>query len=90
MTGRPSSLLFLLPGLLVGSACGDRFQAGLANAPSIERQNRPRRPYDVISNGPESCPSSQGAADPLVGRRPACAEASSAGVGAYDAGAWDE
>ena len=40
--------------ILLGTACGERFEAGLADAPSIERQTRPRRSHDVISNGQES------------------------------------
>jgi hypothetical protein len=35
--------------------CGERFQAGLANAPSAERKSEPRREYDVISTGDEAC-----------------------------------
>ncbi len=59
---------------LLGAACGERFEAGLANAPSLDRQTRPRRPHDVISNGQESCPQSAASADPLWNRVPPCEE----------------
>jgi hypothetical protein len=58
------------------AGCGDaRLEAGLANAPSAQRQNRPRvTSGDVIANGHDSCP--EGAAvDPLPGRIPPCEEA---------------
>jgi hypothetical protein len=37
------------------AACGERVEAGLANAPSIERKTEPRNAYDVVSNGDEGC-----------------------------------
>jgi len=43
-------------------ACGERFEAGLANAPSVERKSEPRQQYDIISNGDEGCASRDGGA----------------------------
>ena len=40
--------------------CGERVEAGLANAPSIERKSEPRSPYDTVSNGDEGCASPTG------------------------------
>jgi hypothetical protein len=40
--------------------CGERVEAGLANAPSIERKTEPRNQYDVISNGDEGCKNRNG------------------------------
>jgi hypothetical protein len=60
------------------AGCGERVEAGLANAPSLQRQSRPRNEHDVISNGPDSCPRSQNDTDPLVNRTPPCGEAPSA------------
>jgi hypothetical protein len=58
--------------VLLATACGENFEAGLANAPSIQRQNRPRSSHDVIANGQESCPRRPGDTDPLVNRTPPC------------------
>jgi hypothetical protein len=58
--------------VLLAVACGENFEAGLANAPSIQRQGRPRNSHDVISNGQESCPRRPGDTDPLVNRSPPC------------------
>jgi len=43
-------------------ACGEQVEAGLANAPSIERKTEPRQQYDVISNGEEGCAGRDGGA----------------------------
>jgi len=40
--------------------CGERVEAGLANAPSMERTSEPRNQYDTISNGDEGCASLDG------------------------------
>jgi hypothetical protein len=56
------------------AACGERVEAGLANAPSMERQTRPRLGHDVISNGDDSCPRTVGGLDPLTNRLPPCNE----------------
>jgi hypothetical protein len=40
--------------------CGERVEAGLANAPSIERKSEPRNQYDIISNGDEGCTNRNG------------------------------
>ena len=53
--------------------CATRVEPGLANAPSIQRANRPRDSYDVVANGHGSCPPPE-ARDPLPNRIPACAE----------------
>jgi hypothetical protein len=58
--------------VLLVAACGENFEAGLANAPSIQRQGRPRNSHDVISNGQESCPRRPGDTDPLFNRTPPC------------------
>jgi hypothetical protein len=42
--------------------CGERVEAGLANAPSLERKSEPRSQYDVVSTGPEGCTSTNGGA----------------------------
>lgn len=42
------------------AACGERVEAGLANAPSIERKTEPRNAYDVVSNGDEGCTNRNG------------------------------
>jgi hypothetical protein len=41
-------------------ACGERIEAGLANAPSIERKSEPRQQYDVITGGEEGCTNRDG------------------------------
>jgi hypothetical protein len=64
--------------LLVAAGCGERVEAGLANAPSLQRQSRPRGAHDVISNGPDSCPRASNDTDPLVNRTPPCDETLSA------------
>jgi hypothetical protein len=56
------------------AACGERVEAGLANAPSMQRSSRPRSGHDVIANGDESCPRSASGTDPLVNRIPPCNE----------------
>jgi hypothetical protein len=43
-------------------ACGERFEAGLANAPSLERKTEPRSQNDVIAVGEEGCESRDGGA----------------------------
>jgi hypothetical protein len=43
-------------------ACGERIEAGLANAPSLERKSDPRQPYDVIAVGDEGCRNRDGGA----------------------------
>jgi hypothetical protein len=40
--------------------CGERVEAGLANAPSIERKSEPRSQYDTVSNGDEGCTTPSG------------------------------
>jgi hypothetical protein len=40
--------------------CGERVEAGLANAPSMERKSEPRNQYDTVSNGDEGCASRNG------------------------------
>jgi hypothetical protein len=40
--------------------CGERVEAGLANAPSLERKSDPRTQYDVVSTGPEGCTNANG------------------------------
>jgi hypothetical protein len=42
--------------------CGERVEAGLANAPSIERKTEPRNQYDTISTGDEGCANQNGGA----------------------------
>lgn len=60
-------------------ACGSQAQAGLANAPSIDRQPSSSgrigdgRPHDAIANGHESCArGGEAQDDPLRGRIPPC------------------
>jgi hypothetical protein len=43
-------------------ACGERVEAGLANAPSLERKSEPRQDYDVIAVGDEGCRNRDGGA----------------------------
>jgi hypothetical protein len=43
-------------------ACGERIEAGLANAPSIERKSEPRQQYDVVADGEEGCTNRDGGA----------------------------
>jgi hypothetical protein len=43
-------------------ACGERIEAGLANAPSLERKSEPRQQYDVIAVGDEGCRDRDGGA----------------------------
>ena len=81
------SLYALASCALLGAACGGGFEAGLANAPSMERQNRPTRQHDVIANADDSCPRKAGAFDPVPGRAPPCADTfGDAGAPAVDAG----
>jgi hypothetical protein len=54
----PWGLVVVLAGVLGG--CGQRVEAGLANAPSMQRKSEPRTQYDVISNGDEGCSSRNG------------------------------
>ena len=61
--------------LLLGAACGEHVEAGLANAPSVERTSVPVRHHDVIANGDDSCPRAAGDNDPLPNRAPPCNEA---------------
>jgi hypothetical protein len=58
----PGALLFALAGVVGLLACGERIEAGLANAPSLERKSEPRQPYDVIAVGDEGCASRDGGA----------------------------
>ena len=53
------------------SACQPTVQVGLVSTPAIPYTTPPFRPYDVIANGYETCPTS-GADDPLPGRYPPC------------------
>lgn len=66
-----SGLLFAALSLI--AACGSTFEAGLSNAPSINRASRPKDLHDAISNGSESCGRDglQGS-DPLRHRAPPC------------------
>jgi hypothetical protein len=41
-------------------ACGERVEAGLANAPSLERKSVSRQGYDVIAVGDEGCTNRDG------------------------------
>jgi hypothetical protein len=45
---------------VIFAACGERVEAGLANAPSIERKTEPRNAYDIVSNGDEGCANRSG------------------------------
>ena len=59
--------------LVVGlGACAERVEAGLANAPSLERSDPPVHEHDVIANADDSCPRSVGAPDPIPGRAAPC------------------
>jgi len=49
-------------GLVALVACGERIEAGLANAPSLERKSDPRQQYDVIAVGDEGCRNRDGGA----------------------------
>ena len=40
--------------------CGERIEAGLANAPSLERKSEPRSQHDALSNGDEGCANRNG------------------------------
>jgi hypothetical protein len=70
-----TSRRWLCIALLSGAACGEQVEAGLANAPSIERTSVPTRHHDVIANGDDSCPRAAGGNDPLPNRAPPCNEA---------------
>jgi hypothetical protein len=74
---------------LLLSGCAEQVDVGLANAQSIESQNRPTRHHDVIANGDDSCPRTPGGNDPLRNRAPPCDGADDAGRPAplSDAGA---
>jgi hypothetical protein len=58
----PGALVFALAGFVGFLACGERIEAGLANAPSLERKSEPRQQYDVIAVGDEACASRDGGA----------------------------
>ncbi len=63
----------LLAALALIAACGSSFEAGLSNAPSINRASRPKDLHDAISNGPESCGrDGLRGSDPLRHRAPPC------------------
>jgi hypothetical protein len=80
--------LLVASALTVG-ACAEHFEAGLANAPSLERQNRPTRQHDAIANADDSCPRTPGAFDPVPGRAPPCVDTfDDAGAPPPDGGAW--
>jgi hypothetical protein len=64
---------------LLLSGCAEQVDVGLANAQSIESQNRPTRHHDVIANGDDSCPRAPGGNDPLPNRAPPCDGADDAG-----------
>lgn len=67
---------FVIPALaLLASACGGPGQGGLTNVPSPSRiELSTTEQHDVIANGPESCPPSEGDADPLPNRAGRCPE----------------
>jgi hypothetical protein len=54
----PWAFVFVLS--VASGGCGERVEAGLANAPSIERKTEPRNQYDVITNGDEGCANRNG------------------------------
>jgi hypothetical protein len=60
--------------LLLGGGCGEHFEAGLANAPSMERTSVPVRNHDVIANADDSCPRATAGSDPLPNRASPCNE----------------
>jgi hypothetical protein len=62
----------LLALLLLAPACGEHFEAGLANAPSMERSSVPVRNHDAIANADDSCPRAAGGSDPLRNRASPC------------------
>jgi hypothetical protein len=85
-----SSRLFGVALLLLAPACGEHFEAGLANAPSMQRSSVPVRNHDAIANADDSCPRATGGSDPLPNRASPCNETFiEAGVSeaARDAGA---
>ena len=43
-------------------ACGERIEAGLANAPSLQRKSEPVNQYDVLATGDEGCTNRDGGA----------------------------
>jgi hypothetical protein len=65
----------LLALLLLAPGCGEHFEAGLANAPSMERSSVPVRNHDAIANADDSCPRATGGSDPLRNRAAPCNEA---------------
>jgi hypothetical protein len=67
-----TSFFGILAAALLVMSCGTTVEAGFANAPSIQRQTRPRNAYDTIANGPESCPDVDVGHDPLAMRVPPC------------------
>ena len=75
----PRSRRFVGVALLTASAlavgaCGEHFEAGLANASSLGRPTRPTRQHDAIANADDSCPRTPGAFDPVPGRAPPCVD----------------
>jgi hypothetical protein len=66
-------------GVGVFVACGERFEAGLANAPSIERKSEPRQTYDVITGGEEGCASRDGGAS-IASARGGCKQIPGNGI----------
>jgi hypothetical protein len=60
--------------LLLAVGCGEQFEAGLANAPSMQRASVPVRHHDAIANADDSCPRATGGNDPLPNRAPPCNE----------------
>jgi hypothetical protein len=71
-TGAPLVAFVLAFPLAAG--CGEQFEAGLANAPSMQRTSVPVRHHDVIANADDSCPRATGGNDPLPNRAPPCNE----------------
>jgi hypothetical protein len=65
--------------LIAGLGCGQTVEAGFANAPSARRNSPPRRQYDAIGNGPESCGKDQPGEQY---REPSCAQADNPSSGA--------
>jgi hypothetical protein len=65
--------------LIAGLGCGQTVEAGFANAPSARRNSPPRRQYDAISNGPESCGKDQPGEQY---REPSCAQVDDPSSGA--------
>ena len=64
----------LLVAFLLAVGCGEQFEAGLANAPSMQRTSVPVRQHDAIANADDSCPRATGGNDPLRNRAPPCSD----------------